>query len=423
MKYLRSFPALLLALWVIAACKTQSYPMEVTAQNRIHGNCLMAVPVSDLQVNPDIPVILYESIHGKERIIPCQFAGDESGNVHLYWLLSGEMPANSKRFYRFESGKPQPDFPLLKIVDTAKELIINKEDRPILSYHYGMACPPEGRDSAFCRSGFIHPAWSPSGNVLTSIQPEDHLHHYGIWNPWTRMVYDGATYDLWNLGDKQGTVAFNEMVDVTEGPVWAGFTARHSHLIFKGDGKISILDELWKIKAWTITDTGNDCFVWDFTSELTPNTLLPVLLQAYRYAGFGYRATPEWNKERCSIYTSEGKSRAEIDGTNARWIYVTGSIGNGKSGLLMMGYPENRKFPEPLRIWDENANQGRGDVFINFAPTKNEAWLLESGATYKLKYRIVTYDGEMTPEKAEQMWHDFAHPPTVTIHLNYAQHE
>src|SRR5690606_42107088 len=45
--------------------------------------------------------------------------------------------------------------------------------------------------SAYGRSGFIHPLWSPKGQVLTRVQPEDHYHHYGIWNPWTQLNYEG----------------------------------------------------------------------------------------------------------------------------------------------------------------------------------------------------------------------------------------
>jgi hypothetical protein len=40
---------------------------------------------------------------------------------------------------------------------------------------------------------------------------------------------------------------------------------------------------------------------------------------------------------------------------------------------------------------------------------------LEPNKTYKLKYRIVTYDGEMTPEKAERMYDDFVNTPTLKI--------
>jgi len=66
-----------------------------------------------------------------------------------------------------------------------------------------------------------------------------------------------------------------------------------------------------------------------------------------------------------------------------------------------------------LRIWDENANDGRGDAFINFAPTKNKDWELKAGEDYLLRYRVLAYEGEMTAEKANRLWNDFAYPPTV----------
>ncbi|RHO74663.1 hypothetical protein DW083_02895 [Parabacteroides sp. AF48-14] len=78
-------------------------------------------------------------------------------------------------------------------------------------------------------------------------------------------------------------------------------------------------------------------------------------------------------------------------------------------------HPENYNAPEPLRIWDENANGGRGDAFVNFAPTKNKDWKLMPGEHYKLCYRIFSYDGEMTRERADRLWNDFAYPPKVTI--------
>jgi hypothetical protein len=148
---------------------------------------------------------------------------------------------------------------------------------------------------------------------------------------------------------------------------------------------------------------------------LQPVTSLPVLLKEYRYAGFGYRATAEWTKENCEMLTSEGKTRPEIDGSTARWVYVTGETKTGRSGLLFLGYPANYNAPEPLRIWDGQANNGRGDVFINFAPTKTKDWELKPGEKYALKYRLVSYEGEMTAERANQLWNDFAFPPEVEI--------
>ena len=65
--------------------------------------------------------------------------------------------------------------------------------------------------------------------------------------------------------------------------------------------------------------------------------------------------------------------------------------------------------------WNEGANGGRGDAFVNFAPTKNKDWKLMPGKHYTLRYRVFSYDGEMTRERADRLWNDFAYPPKVTI--------
>ena len=42
---------------------------------------------------------------------------------------------------------------------------------------------PRGGDR-FKGSNFVHPLKTPSGFVVTDAQPEDHLHHFGLWWPW-----------------------------------------------------------------------------------------------------------------------------------------------------------------------------------------------------------------------------------------------
>lgn len=37
------------------------------------------------------------------------------------------------------------------------------------------------------------------------------------------------------------------------------------------------------------------------------------------------------------------------------------------------------------------------------------------GKHYTLRYRVFSYDGEMTRERADRLWNDFAYPPKVTI--------
>lgn len=288
--------------------------------------------------------------------------------------------------------------------DNGRTLTLLSAGKPILSYQYAEMPAPAGVRSVFARSGFIHPLYTPSGFVLTRVQPRDHWHHYGFWNPWTRVEYEGRVYDLWNLGDSLGTVRSRQIDALTVGAESCGFEAGLDHVAFTPAGETVILKERWKIRA-TQTSEG---YLLDFVSVLEPATDQPVTIKAYRYQGFSIRATEAWTRDNCEMMTSEGLERSRIDGSRARWVYVNGATGpDTTGGFLFLSSPDNYNAPEPLRIWDQNANGGRGDVFVNFCPTKTQDWRLEPGRTYELRYRVLTYDGSLDPERAERLWQEY----------------
>ncbi len=298
----------------------------------------------------------------------------------------------------------------MRVSDDGDALTLLCGDSPILTYQYAVTPPPEGVRQVFARGGYIHPACTPSGFVLTRIQPADHFHHYGIWNPWTHVVYDGRLYDLWNLGDSLGTVRPRQVDAVYEGKGCCGFDASLDHVAFTPEGETVILDEQWRIRAVKAPEG----YLWDFESRLRPVTDKPVTIQEYRYQGFSIRANECWTRDNCAMMTSEGLARPEIDGSRARWIYLVGDTGpSAKGGFLMMSHPGNQNAPEPLRIWNEDANGGRGDVFVNFCPAKNQDWALEPGREYRLRYRFLAFDGEIDPSAAERLWKEFAASETL----------
>src|SRR5678816_2620607 len=79
----------------------------------------------------------------------------------------------------------QSKSPLNLSIDTV--LTISSGDQMLLTYQFKTVYPPAGQDTNYKRSGFIHPLYTPHGQVLTRIQPPDHYHHYGIWNAWTHL--------------------------------------------------------------------------------------------------------------------------------------------------------------------------------------------------------------------------------------------
>ncbi|HWA32722.1 MAG TPA: PmoA family protein [Cyclobacteriaceae bacterium] len=349
-------------------------------------------------------------IEGTKRTpIPFQISRGPSRQIH--WTIPATA-STKKISFELSKGKMTPS-ESMKAGRVNGELTIQSGDKNLLRYVYKMVYPPAGQDSAYRRNGFIHPLWTPSGKILTRIQAPDHYHHYGIWNPWTHVLFEGDTVDFWNIKGKQGTVRFSRFVSVTEGPIFAEFAALHEHVVFKKNGKEKVaLNELQTVRVYKPGAKG-DYYIADITIQLNCAGTSPFKILEYRYAGMGWRATEKWNQSNSEAMTSEGKTRKDADGTTARWFYYQGPLDAAYGGAEMMSYPSNYNFPEPLRIWPENSNNG--EVFAMFAPTKNKDWLLEPGKIYTLKYRFVVYDGHFSKEKADRAWSNYAMPPVVAI--------
>jgi hypothetical protein len=346
--------------------------------------------------------------------LPVAFQIEQGTHRTLHWMVKPESGNGGKHI--FELIKSTPGQVKEEVMATAKDgtLTLHYGDQNLLRYYYKTLYPPEGVDTAFKRSGFIHPLWSPNGQVLTRIQPPDHYHHYGIWNPWTQVLFEGEKIDFWNLAKREATVRFANFVSIQSGSLFSGFEALHEHVVFKKDGSEKIaLNELQSVRVYKPQDS-EDYFIADFVIQLNCATESPVLILEYRYAGFGWRTTEAWNKDNSEVLTSEGKTRKDADGSTARWCIVQGSIDEDYAGVVMISYPTNYNYPEPLRIWPETQN-GRGDMFANFCPTKNTDWLLEPGQKYVLKYRLLVFNNHLSKEKAEAAWQYFASPPKISI--------
>lgn len=398
---IHSGAALLVAF--LTACST-SGRFTVEAGDYDREDCLVRMPVKKDTKHCS----LVETTNGQKTPVACQVV-EEGDSCWLYFTMAGSTSAGSVRTYRYTGTRPTAEGHRMGVEDNGKSLTLTSGGKSIMTYNYTLSEVPQGVRKVYERSGYIHPACTPSGFVYTNIQPVDHRHHYGIWNPWTRVEYDNQTYDLWNLGDSLGTVRADKIEETYQGEVLTGFNAKLKHIIFSPEGEKAIMDEEWQIKA---VENGNG-YLWDFVSILEPCAENPVTIKAYRYQGFSCRATDVWTRENCRMRTSEGLERPEIDATTARWIYVNGNIDNQESGFMFMSYPDNYNTPEPLRIWNQDSNGGRGDVYVNFCPTKTADWKLEPGRKYVLRYRVYAYDGEMSDKQAERLWTDFAHPPTI----------
>lgn len=377
----------------------------------------MDIPVSvsldEITYLPDTILNLYE-VNGAMKK-PVLFQIEQGDPRKLHWMVT--TGSGTGRKHLFELVREKPMVPVgIKATATDGTLIIHKGEQNLLQYYYETVYPPQGIDTAYKRSGFIHPLWSPNGQVLTRIQPPDHYHHYGIWNPWTQVEFEGDIIDFWNINSKQGTVRFANFVAIQNGAVFSEFKALHEHVVYKkGINERVALNEIHGVRVYS-PGHEQDAFIVDFNIQMNCATDSPFKILEYRYAGLGWRTTEKWDNKNSMVLTSEGKSRKEADGSKARWCIVQGEIDNDYAGVVMMSFPTNYNYPEPLRIWPEN-QYNRGDMFANFCPTKDMDWLLDPYRNYVLRYRMLVFNGRFDKEKAESAWHYFANPPRVLIEI------
>jgi hypothetical protein len=348
-----------------------------------------------------------EETKGSQRLpVPTQL---EPGNPpRLWWILSGTTEAGGKRIYELLQGSSARTTGV-EVIKNDSFLQLQIGDSKVLRYNHAVVPPPEGASPLYARSGFIHPLWSPAGEVLTWIHPKDHIHHMGLWMPWTETEFEGRKVDFWNLGKGQGTVRFVKFISTESGPVYGGFGAIQEHVDLRApeEEKVALNEEL-DVRVWNLGKP-NECWLLDYTSKQRCASSSPLHLLEYRYGGLGFRATDQWNESNSDYLTSEGKTRKDGHGTRARWCNVFGSTAKGQAGVVFMSHPDNHEHPEPMRIWPE------GGVFFNFCPIQKADWILEPGETYVLRYRLYVYSGKITPETAERFWQDFGYPPKVEL--------
>jgi len=376
----------------------------------------VSVPLDGINYNTDKGnLVLYEITKTGETIIPSQIETGHS--AQLWFILKSISKKNSTRKFvlKLESEKPVSQ-PKISLKKDSKNLSLLANEKPILSYRFATMFPPDGVNPLYLRSGFIHPLTSPGGEVLTRIQPPDHYHHYGIWGPWTKTNIDGREVDFWNLVKGQGTVQFAGFLSKTEGSIFTGFEVLQQHIDFGAKGADQIaMNEILDVRVWNV---GEKVWVVDYTTTLNSPLENGIMLNFYRYGGgIGFRATEKWQKDNCTVLTSNNKTRIDADGSYARWCLVEGesSVAEKRSGILFLSHPANRMHPEPMRVWPLDANNGRGDMYFEFVPIRHDDWKLEPKQNYTLKYRMIIFDGKMDAKTAEMYWNSFASNPKVRM--------
>ena len=323
----------------------------------------------------------------------------------LYWTLGGVTPPGTTRtFHLFEDAQPSPQT-VMEVEDAqGRHLEIRQAGRRVFRYRYGTVQPPTPDIPVIqARNAYIHPIWTPGGRMVSDDFAPDHLHQRGLWLAWTQTRYKDRTPDFWNLHKGSGTVAHAGIEAIWEGPVFAGFRSVHAHMDLSAPSPEKVLDEQWDVRVHAGGGAEADFFVFDISSTQTCSGDAGLQLPEYHYGGMAFRGAREWTPEVVRFLTSEGLDRDPADASRANWCLIAGALDDAQGGLVLMSHPDNFRSPQPLRI------HPRMPYFV-FSPQRLGDMEIRPGDSYRSHYRVVAFDGQLSPDRIQELWEDYAHP-------------
>ena len=313
--------------------------------------------------------------------------------------------------------------------DTAHRRVeIRANDQPFTAYIY-----PES-----IKKPVLYPLLTSQGAVLTrgfplDTQPNervDHPHHIGMWLNYGNV--DG--YDFWNNSEavdpaeKYGTIYHREIVEATGG--------KQGTLHVTADWVTSAGDSvLEEDTRFVFVAQGKDTYFIDRITTLTA-TNGKVSLSDNKEGMLGIRVSRalELPSDKPAIVTdtdgnpakeatvnndgvnghyrsSEGIEDAQVWGTRARWMQLSGQVAQQPSAIVILDHPDNVGFPT---YWHARgyglfaANPLGQEPLSEGKDTLN--FTLEKGKSVTFRYRVVVHAGSPLDDKViESIYRDFSH--------------
>lgn len=267
-----------------------------------------------------------------------------------------------------------------------KQVVIRAGDKEILRYQAEAGeLPRKDIKEIFTRGGYIQSIHTPAGKLVTDDFPPNHVHHHGVWSPWTKTEFEGRTPDFWNMGEGKGRVDFVSLSKIWSKDGKAGFTTNHRFVDMMAKPEKVALLETWEVTV----SSADKHYAIDLTITQNCATKSPLKLPEYHYGGLGLRGNRGWDgAKNCQFLTASGiTDRLKVNTAKEPWCWVGCKVDGDTAGVAIFCHPSNFRSPQPIRVHPT-------EPFFCYAPQQVGAMSIEPGKPYVMRYRIVVADGE-----------------------------
>lgn len=338
------------------------------------------------------------------------------GSIRAAWFLPRAIPKGSEARFAMDGASVGSDAqtPWAVVEATPGAVEFRNRNRPVFRYNAAPLASPRADASAnLTRDAYIHPAFSPSGALVTGDFSSYHPHHRGFFLAYVHTKWGDLAPDFWNIQGGTGKIVADGFDRPTLGPVSARFEARHRWEAKldgpRGPESRVALRERWEVELFDAP--GSPYWLFDLTStqqaEGEPLEVLP-----HRYGGMAYRSAEPSVRGPIDVLTAEGRHRLDGDQKPTRWVDLTGPVADfspNYAGAMVADHPGNPRYPTVVRIHPITL------PFFSFVPAHDQILTIPTDRPTVFRYRVLIHDGRPNPALNDRIAHDFSDPPEVIL--------
>jgi hypothetical protein len=255
---------------------------------------------------------------------------------------------------------------------------------PVLTY----------RSSADLPKPFVHPLFTPAGNLVTLASPPDHIHHRGLMFAWGNvipagspegyhLVFWGEEGDASGLGHIVAAPGTKPEVEVDGGAV--SIDTRNEWR--RNSDNLLVLRERSEIRVFGPYQ--GRAYLLSWITEQTPLmdiAIGPTPGRDVSYYGLGLR-TPH-DMDRGDAINSNGKLGINACyGDTADWCAYGSDVAPAR-GFAMFDHPGNPRHPTGWFVMNDFG-------YMTASLPAREPFSLKAGETLRLEYGVLAFDGNL----------------------------
>ena len=137
----------------------------------------------------------------------------------------------------------------------------------------------------------------------------------------------------------------------------------------------------------------------------------PIVMGDTKEGTFGIRLGPDLSAPRGHMINSKGgEGEPQIWGKPADWVDYYGTASRHDIGIVVFDHPKSFHHPTTwhARAYGLLAANPFGLREFTKDPDKDGSWTIPGGKSLEFRYRVVIYDGKLSPDEISKAYHTYA---------------